>query len=144
LQRQSIAIASAKRVAKGQPPITVKGRENCNYAWVKIDNTSGFINGLCADDAPYYSKIGDPPQTEIFRKALALIGDLANALLALADGTSAAAATAQVQQVVQNISNFAGTLSAATGVGAAIGPAVTGLASALSPLIKDAAGAASA
>jgi len=142
-QRQHIAVDSAKQVALGKSADPSRTGDCAKLRWKVVDRSTGFINGLCADDAPYYSKIGDPPETEVFREALALIGDLANALLALADGTSAAAATAQVQLVVQNISNFAGTVSAATGVGAAIGPAAIGLSAALSPLIKDVAVAAS-
>ncbi len=148
LQGQKIAIDSAMQVAKGKPPSA--GYENCNFAWKRIDPTkpanekNGYINGLCATTAAFYSKIGDPPQTGVFRDALALIGKFAQALLALADGTSAAAASAQVQQLAKNAADLAGTVSTLTGAGAALGPAVTALSSALSPLINNVAGAASA
>ena len=128
----------------GKPPLPGRTGDCAKQRWTATGPGTGFISGLCPDDAPYNSKIGDPPQTGTFRTTMALIGQLASALLALADGTSTAAATAQVQQVVQNIIGFAGTLAAATGVGAAIGPAATGLAAALSPLIKDVAVVASA
>ena len=88
-QRQQIAVDSAKQVAISKPADPSRTGDCAKLRWKAIDRSTGFINGLCADDAPYYSKIGDPPETEIFRKALALIGDLANASLALADGTTA-------------------------------------------------------
>lgn len=141
-QGQEIANASAKRITANKPPLA--SHADCTPGWKAIDRTTGFVTGFCLPDAGFYAKIGDPPQTRAFRKALALIGQFAGALTALADGTSAAAATAQVQQLAQNAGALAGTVSAATGVGAAIGPAVTGLAKALSPLIGQLAGAASA
>jgi hypothetical protein len=142
LQRQRIAVKSAKDVAAGKPPPS--GRENCKFDWRTVDPTSGFIAGLCAQDAPYYSKIGDPPQTAIFRKSLGSLKELTDALLSLADGTSAAAASAQVQQLAQNAGGFAAELTGvAGGPAAAIGPAVNGVATALAPLINLAANAAS-
>jgi hypothetical protein len=142
LEVQQLAIASAKRIAAGKPSLRLK--IDCNFRWQTIDRTSGFITGFCGPDAPYYSKIGDPPKTAEFRKALALIGEFAQALTALADGTSAAAASAQAQQLARNFGSFAETLAGATGVGSAIAPAVNEIATALSPLVNQFANIASA
>ncbi len=124
------------------PPLP--GRQDCNFRWEAINHHSGFIAGICADDAPYVSTIGDPPQTEIFRRSLSLLGEYAAALTSLADGTTAAAASAQVQQLAQNASSFANDLAGITGAGSAIAPAISAIAKALSPLVEKAAGAASA
>src|SRR5262245_20493937 len=70
-QRQQAAIGSAKRVAAGKPPLA--GHETCKARWVKVDRNTGFIDSLCEEDAPYFSEIGDPPKTQVFRRALALI-----------------------------------------------------------------------
>jgi hypothetical protein len=118
---------------------------DCNPGWHKIDGKSGYITGFCTADAGYFSKIGDPPQTLAFRRALALIGEFAQALTALSDGTSAAAASAQVQQVAQDAGSLAALVGGSvSGAGAAIGPAVNEIAAALAPLINRVATIASA
>ena len=137
-QGQDIAVQSAKRVTDRKLPLP--GHESCAARWFKIDRSTGFIDSLCPVDVAYFSQIGDPPKTQTFRKALALMGQFAQALVALADGTSAALVSAQVQQLAQNAASLAGL----TGEGAGVGAAVTGLATALKPLIDRAAGAASA
>jgi hypothetical protein len=35
--------------------------------WAKVNATSGYIEGFCVDDAPYFSELGDPPATEALR-----------------------------------------------------------------------------
>jgi hypothetical protein len=135
LQGQEIATASAKRIAKGQQSLA--SHKDCPQRWTTVDRSSGYINGFCLPDAGYYSKIGDPPSTGVFRRALALIGQFAQALLSLADGTSASVASAQVQQLAGNAAALSGELAGATGVGAAIGPAVGEIAKALSPLLTQ-------
>ena len=35
--------------------------------WAKVNATSGYIEGFCVDDAPYFSGLGDPPATEALR-----------------------------------------------------------------------------
>jgi hypothetical protein len=32
--------------------------------WAKVDATSGYIEGFCVEDAPYFSELGDPPATQ--------------------------------------------------------------------------------
>jgi hypothetical protein len=133
LQGQEVAVARAKRVANNVAAST----KDCSPAWRKIVGNSGYIAGFCTADAGYYSKIGDPPQTLAFRRSLALIGQFAQALTALSDGTSAAAASAQVQQLAQDAGSLAALVGGSvSGVGAAIGPAVNEIAAALSPLVN--------
>ena len=61
-QRQ--AIANAKKVASQGPP---QGSNSCDAPWHKITPTTGFIDGFCISQAPYISKIGDPPDTRTFQ-----------------------------------------------------------------------------
>lgn len=134
LQGQEVAVARAKRAASNAAAST---GQDCSPAWRKIVANSGYIAGFCIADAGFYSKIGDPPQTLAFRRALALIGQFAQALTALSDGTSAAVATAQVQQLAQDAGSVAASVGGSvSGVGAAIGPVVNEIAAALSPLIN--------
>jgi len=102
--------------------------------WAKVDATSGYIEGFCVDDAPYFSEIGDPPATQAFRYGIRLIGDYAQVLLVLAEGRNLDEASAQVQALGQNIAALA---SVASGPGAAAG--LTGILGALDPIIREAA-----
>jgi hypothetical protein len=137
---QEIATNNAKQVTKGT---VAQDDTKCQPGWKATDDTDrtkGYINAFCLEDAGFYSKIGDPPLTQTFRRALALVGEFAKALVALADGSSAAAAVTQVQQLVQDAESLAGSLPGASG----IGTAVNGIVTALKPLANEAAKAASA
>jgi hypothetical protein len=102
--------------------------------WAKVDATSGYIEGFCVEDAPYFSELGDPPATQAFRHGVRLIGDYSEVLLVLAEGRNLDEASAQVQALGQNI---AALVSVASGPGAAAG--LTGVLGALDPIIRDAA-----
>jgi hypothetical protein len=142
LQGQEIAKADAKRVTRNAQP--TDGHKNCAKRWEAIDSTNGYIAGFCVSDTGFYSKVGDPPSTQAFRRAIALVGQFAQALTALADGTIASAATAQVQQLAQDASSLVASAGAASGVGIAIGPAAQEVFNALAPLINQTASAMSA
>jgi len=66
--------------------------------WAKVDATSGYIEGFCVEDAPYFSELGDPPATQAFRHGVRLIGDYSEVLLVLAEGRNLDEASAQVQR----------------------------------------------
>jgi len=57
----------SQRVTDHKPPLS--GHESCTVRWVKIDHGTGFIDSLCLEDAPYFSRIGDPPNTQKLRSA---------------------------------------------------------------------------
>lgn len=102
--------------------------------WAKVDATSGYIEGFCVEDAPYFSELGDPPATQAFRHGVRLIGDYSEVLLFLAEGRNLDETSAQVQALGQNIAALA---SVASGPGAAAG--LTAVLGALDPIIRDAA-----
>jgi hypothetical protein len=102
--------------------------------WAKVDATSGYIEGFCLDDAPYFSELADPPATQAFRHGIRLIGDYSEVLLFLAEGRNLDETSAQVQALGQNI---AALMSVASGPGAAAG--LTSVLGALDPIIRDAA-----
>ena len=102
--------------------------------WAKVNATSGYIEGFCVDDAPYFSELGDPPATEALRLVIRLIGDYVELLLTLAEGRNLADTSGHIQAFAQNI--FALT-SLASGPGAAAG--LTSVLGALEPIIRDAA-----
>ena len=102
--------------------------------WARVDATSGYIEGFCVEDAPYFSELGDPPATQAFRHGVRLIGDYSEVLLVLAEGRNLDEASAQVQALGQNI---AALISVASGPGAAAG--LTSVLGALDPIIRDAA-----
>ena len=103
--------------------------------WAKVDATSGYIEGFCLDDAPYFSELGDPPATQAFRHGIRLIGDYSEVLLFLAEGRNLDETSAQVQALGQNIAALISV--APSGAGAAAG--FTAALSALDPIIRDAA-----
>jgi hypothetical protein len=102
--------------------------------WAKVDATSGYIEGFCVDDAPYFAELGDPPATQAFRHGIRLIGDYSEVLLFLAEGRNLDETSAQVQALGQKI---AALMSVASGPGAAAG--LTSVLGALDPTIRDAA-----
>jgi hypothetical protein len=131
--------ASAER-RQGQQNAEVKAKKSLyegvckGIVWAEVDATSGYIDGFCIDDAPYFSELGDPPATQAFRHGIRLIGDYSQVLLFLAEGRNLDETSAQVQALGQNIAALA---SVASGPGAAAG--LTTVLGALDPIIKDAA-----
>jgi hypothetical protein len=125
---------------QGQQNAEVKAKKGLyegackGIVWAEVDATSGYIDGFCIDDAPYFSELGDPPATQAFRHGIRLIGDYSQVLLFLAEGRNLDETSAQVQALGQNI---AALVSVASGPGAAAG--VTSVLGALDPIIKDAA-----
>lgn len=130
-------LASAER-RQGRENAEKKAKSDAGVCggikWAKVDATSGFIDGFCVEDAPYFSELGDPPATQAFRHGVRLIGDYSEVLLFLAEGRNLDETSAQVQALGQNIAALA---SVASGPGAAAG--VTAVLGALDPIIRDAA-----
>ena len=125
------AAAEARRIARGQGYTARQAA--CPAAWVplKASADGGYIGGFCVADAPFFSQIGDPPRTQAFRRALAFIASFAQALAALSDGTSAAAATGQVEQLAVDASRLA------AGAALASASVIPGIAQALAPAITQ-------
>ena len=130
-------LASAER-RQGRENAEKKAKSDAGVCggiqWAKVDATSGFIEGFCVEDAPYFSELGDPPATQAFRHGVRLIGDYSEVLLFLAEGRNLDETSAQVQALGQNIAALA---SVASGPGAAAG--LTAVLGALDPIIRDAA-----
>lgn len=137
-QGQHLAVVQAKAVARGVPSAT-ENPTACAAPWSPFGQ-SGFIRGFCLADAGYFSGLSDPPKTLVLRRALLVIQQYADLLTSLADGTSAAAVTAQIQTLAQNASSLAALVPGAGTAAAALVPTVT----ALQPILAQAAQAASA
>ena len=92
--------------------------------------------GFCNEDAPYFSDIGDPPATLVFRGGLAVLHDYVDLLLSLTDGRSTADAVAQVDLLGQKVAALAATAGV---VGPAAAAAIPGALALLQPVLTDAA-----
>jgi hypothetical protein len=134
-------LAVAER-RQGQDNAEVRAKKNsyqgecAGIIWASVTPKTGFIEGFCLDDASFFSEIGDPPATRVFREAVHLIGAYVEVLVTLAEGRNVDEASAQVQSLGSNIAALA---SFASGPGAGAGAAVTGALKALDPIIRDAA-----
>ena len=132
-------LASAER-RQGRENAEIKAKKDIyqgackGIIWARVDATSGYIEGFCVEDSPYFSELGDPPATQAFRHGVRLIGDYAEVLLVLAEGRNLDEASAQVQALGQNV---AALISVASGPGAAAG--LTAVLGALDPIIREAA-----
>jgi hypothetical protein len=103
---QNLAVSAARTRTSA-----TTAEDVCRPPWRAESATTpkvGIIDGFCPGDARYYSKIGDPPDTRVFRTTLTFLMEFAHALSELADGTSAATATAQLQTLVDNAAGLAG------------------------------------
>jgi hypothetical protein len=101
----------------------------------------GVIDGFCADDAPYFADLADPPATAAFRRGLKVLGDYTTLLVILAEGRNIDAANAQLHSLATNLGATAGAAGAVAGVPASAGlaPVLDRLMSAIEPLARRAA-----
>lgn len=121
------------------------GGDGCAGTWIGgPDETRGFASRFCAEDAPYYADIGDPPVTAALRHGLDVVVDFAGALWRLTAGEAARAETAQVQRLAHEFGALAavvsgpfGPASGAAAAGAAIGPVVEQLAPVVRTLLRE-------
>jgi len=66
--------------------------------------TGGGLGLRTADDAYYYSTIGEAPATRQFRRAIAIIYEYSELLRILVDGTNVQAVHGQVEKLAANVS----------------------------------------
>jgi hypothetical protein len=135
---KDLAIDDARNRRQGQAAEGV-----CSPPWKPAapdTPRSGVIDGFCPATAWVFSASSDPPDTKVFRSALTFLTEFAHALSELADGTNAAAATAQLQTLVNNAAGLAGGVGANAEVVSTITKAFTSL---LGPVVKQLAQAAS-
>lgn len=134
LAEKALGRQNAETAAKAGspcPPHTV--------VWQPVPPGSGFIRGLCASDATYYSDLADPPATAQLRHGLKVIESYAQVLSDLADGRNAEQAMGELDALGRNVGallTVAGAGAQATAIGAAALP--------LKPLLEQAARAADA
>jgi hypothetical protein len=104
-------------------------------SWGATGKDTGFIQGYCVADAPYFASLGDPPATRKFRGGLSVLGKYVDVLVALAEGRNIEELHAQLQSLSSGINQLLALVPSA----AAAGPAIGGALTALKPLIDAAA-----
>ncbi|HET7882739.1 MAG TPA: hypothetical protein VFL55_17780, partial [Acetobacteraceae bacterium] len=103
-------------------------KDGCGYTQMR---STGAVLGLCTRDAPFFSDIGDPPDTKRLREGFAVLQRYIDLLVGLADGKATADTVAQADALLLKVRDLV-TLAggpAAPGLGAAL--------AALDPLLND-------
>lgn len=136
-QGQDLAKARAQAApsSAGSPDPEVAGCASSTVSWANTGKNTGFIQGYCLADAPYFSTLGDPPATQAFRGGLAILGKYVDVLTGLAEGRN----VEELQGQLQGLSTNIGQLLVLVPGAAVAGPAIDGALRALKPVIDAAA-----
>jgi len=93
-RRQGREVATRRANGKSLAPGGCPADE---VPWQKVTgDASGFINGFCLPDAPYFADLGDPPATQQLRGGLSVIERYAEVQSILTEGRNVDAAIGQV------------------------------------------------
>jgi hypothetical protein len=111
------------------------GCSRSQQRWREAGTDSGFIQGFCVSDAPYFASLGDPPATQAFRGGLSVLGKYVDVLTLLAEGRN----IEELHARLQSLSSSIGQLLALVPGGTFAGPAIGGALTELKPLIDAAA-----